>query len=78
MSARRDNTDLPESWRRDDPLGMDRIEKLEYLAIIGRETCDGLILPATEEEREMFQNIKNEIARNKKEGKSVIYDIPSF
>ena len=78
MSAIRDNTDLLESWRRDDPLGMDRIEKLEYLAIIGRETCDGLIPPATEEEREMFQNIKNEIARNKKEGKSVIYDIPSF
>lgn len=78
MSAKRDNTDLPESWRRDDPLGMDRIEKLEYLAIIGRETCDGLIPPATDEEREIFQNIKDEIERDKKEGKKVVYDIPSY
>ena len=78
MSAKRDNSDLPESWRRDDPLGMDRIEKLEYLAIIGRETCDGLIPPATEEEREILRNIKDEIERNKREGKDIIYDIPSF
>ena len=53
MPARKDYSDLPETWRWIDPLGMDRIEKIECLAIIGRETCDGLIPPATEEERDV-------------------------